>query len=104
MLRDSQIEFVICNGQSVVRQFEFVAETELMSSEYEAADLPRKSLANVKGLVYEGRVSRMCGVDLGREISVLGFNHNLQSSFGVTNVAIRAISEWIAGRIVEGEK
>lgn len=104
LLRDSQIEFVICNGRSVVGQFEFVAGTELLSSEHKASALPRRSLPNVKGYVYEGRVSRMCGVDLGREISVLGFNHNLQSSFGVTSVAIRAISEWIAGRILEDEK
>lgn len=104
LLRDSQIEFVICNGQSVVRQFELVAGTELLSIEYKAADLPRKSLPNVRGYVYEGKVNRMCGVDLGREISVLGFNHNLQSSFGVTGVAIRAISKWIAGRVLGSER
>ena len=35
---------------------------------------------------------------MNRDILVLGYNHNIQSSFGVTNEAIRAIRDWVAER------
>ena len=38
----------------------------------------------------------MSGIVLGRKILVLGFNHNIQSSFGVTTKVIQEIRSWIA--------
>lgn len=103
LLRDSQIEFVVCNGRSVVQQLESVAEIELHCTELSGCELPRKTLPDVKGFVYTGTLTELCGVDLGREVTVLGFNHNLQSSFGVTNKVIRKLTEWIADQIDVGE-
>jgi hypothetical protein len=36
------------------------------------------------------------GIDLERELLVLGFNHNIQSSFGMTTEVTTAIRHWIA--------
>ena len=48
------------------------------------------------GFAYEGIVNDLSGMQLDREILVLGFNHNIQSSFGVTKHVIEAIRRWIA--------
>jgi hypothetical protein len=40
-------------------------------------------------------VDTLSGISLGSPLRVLGFNHNLQSSFGVTNKVIHAIRNWI---------
>jgi len=99
LLRDSAVEYVICNGRSVIQQLEFMADIELDSEELPGGELPRRSLPDVKGFVYRGILNNLCGVDLGRDVCVLGFNHNLQSSFGVTNKVVRTITAWIAAQI-----
>jgi hypothetical protein len=57
--------------------------------------LPRKTRAGVAGIAYSGDVTSIAGVDLGRPIRVLGFNHNIQSSFGVTKRVSNAIRQWL---------
>ena len=44
---------------------------------------------------YRGTVRRLAGVELSRPVMVLGFNHNLQSSYGVTSGVKDAIRDWI---------
>ena len=41
-------------------------------------------------------IDTLAGYQLGRDLLVLGFNHNLQSSYGVTTTALAAIREWVA--------
>ena len=48
------------------------------------------------GFAYKGVVDTLSGIMLGHEVLVLGFNHNLQSSFGVTTNLIHKIRTWIA--------
>ena len=48
------------------------------------------------GIAYTGVVDCLSGIKLGREVEILGFNHNLQSSFGISKKTINAIREWIA--------
>ena len=38
----------------------------------------------------------MSGVQLGRQVKVIGYNHNLQGSFGVSTEVVRSIKTWIA--------
>ena len=96
LLRDSPIRILILNGKSVVREFQDMAGANLDSSEMLSWSLPRRTTRNVKGVSYTGVISSMDGVELGRSVLVLGFNHNLQSSFGVTNGVVRSIRQWIA--------
>jgi hypothetical protein len=53
------------------------------------------------GFAYEGVVEDLAGMDLGRRVVVLGFNHNLQSSYGVTAAVIKGISRWVAETVAE---
>ena len=58
--------------------------------------LARKSTTDVNGLAYRGQIDSLAGVNLRRNILVLGFNHNLQSSFGVSTQIVVAIRDWVA--------
>ena len=61
-----------------------------------AWSLAREKNRDVAGFAYSGVVHTLSGVSLPNEILVLGYNHNLQSSYGVTNGAIYAIRDWIS--------
>lgn len=99
LLRESEVEVLVLNGTSVVRQFESVAGVELDVRRAEEWDLPRRGTAVVPGLAYTGVAHRIGEVALTRPIAVLGYNHNLQSSFGVTRGALDAIAEWIGSSV-----
>lgn len=96
VLRDSMVELLVLNGASVVRQFEKVAGVDLTRERKPDWDLPRRGSEGVPGVAYTGSIDHIGAVDLGRSISVVGFNHNLQSSFGVTKRAVHAIARWVA--------
>jgi hypothetical protein len=96
LLRDSPVRILILNGMSVVEQFQDIAGIRLERQEIPAWSLPRQSTLDVPGVAYTGVVESLFGVGLERKVLVLGYNHNLQSSFGVTREVIHAIREWIA--------
>lgn len=96
LLRESPVRILILNGSTVVKQFEEIAGVSLQRHEMRAWSLRRQSQPDVMGFSYEGVINSVSGFELGREVSVLGFNHNLQSSFGVTKEVMYAIRDWIA--------
>ncbi len=96
LLRDSPVRILILNGRSVVEQFQDVAGIRLERQHMRTWSLSRKPKPNVTGLAYRGVVHTLSGITLPHEILVLGYNHNLQSSFGVTNEVIVAIRDWIS--------
>lgn len=98
LLRDSPVQLLVLNGASVVRHFEAVAEVDLTRENKPAWDLNRQGSERVRGMAYSGTVDHIGDVDLGRSVAVAGFNHNLQSSFGVTTRALQAIACWVATR------
>jgi hypothetical protein len=57
--------------------------------------LPRRLQSDVAGVAYKGIVHQVSGVRLYRGLTVLGFNHNIQSSFSVTTQVRDAIRRWI---------
>jgi len=95
LLRDSPVELLVLNGMAVVRHFEFLSGNDLVATEMPAWDLRRKSLAHVRGIAYAGVIDTYAGVALPRAVTVIGYNHNLQSSFGVTSEAVDEISSWV---------
>ena len=95
-LRDSQIRVLILNGSSVVRAFQAVSGVSLQAKVIPAWSLGRKSRANVRGIAFTGMTETVSGIKLDRQVAILGFNHNLQSSYGVTMEVITSIREWIA--------
>jgi hypothetical protein len=96
LLRDAPVRILILNGRSVVEQFQSIAGVCFESRKMPAWSLPRQSSPDVAGIAYRGVVEALSGIGLGHKILVLGFNHNLQSSFGVTTSVIDAIRRWVA--------
>ena len=96
LIGTSSIRMLILNGMTVVREFQSSAKVQLQEQEMENWSLPRKSGKSVAGYSYFGFADRLFDVELPRTILILGYNHNLQSSFGVTNDVISEIRNWIA--------
>lgn len=96
LLQHSRVEVLLLNGQSVIANLQSISDCSLVRMPVEEWALPRRNRKGVIGYSYKGHVTRICGVDLEREISVLGYNHNIQSSFGVTTEVRTAIQKWIA--------
>jgi len=90
----SDIRVLILNGSAVVREFSRLVPGESL----EARTMSSWSLqgGRIPGVGYIGRVSQLGGLELDRELLVLGYNHNIQSSFGVTSEAVSYMAAWIA--------
>ena len=96
LLRASPVRVLILNGHSVVRYFQMATGICLAARAMPAWSLPRATGRNVRGIAYRASVQQVGGLGLDRELLVLGFNHNLQSSFGVTAALVKSIRHWIA--------
>lgn len=96
LLRESPVKVLVLNGRSVVDYFVRASDSELQESRISSWSLPRTSGAAVAGIAYTGTIRSFGAVDLKREIRILGFNHNIQSSFGVTTQVTTSIRRWIA--------
>lgn len=101
VIRDSPIDLLVLNGRSVVNEFIASAEVELRASTVPAWTLPRSTGPGVAGVRYSGTLRSVAGVDLERCVQVIGFNHNLQSSFGVTTTVMRQIGHDIGEAVAE---
>jgi hypothetical protein len=101
LLRDSYIRVLVLNGQSVVEQFQETTGVRMEREEMHQWTLLRQRKPDVIGLGYRAVVNSLCGVALPQNMLVLGYNHNLQSSFGVTTDAVVAIREWVARTVNE---
>jgi hypothetical protein len=95
LLRESSIEVLVLNGQSVIENLQMIAGCTFERNAVPDWTLPRRASSGVAGYAYTGDICKISGVDLGREITVLGYSHNIQSSFGVTTQVKDAIQQWI---------
>lgn len=98
LLRDSPIRVLVLNGASVVQNFCQLAGVTLTQRRMKQWSLRRAGAAGVSGIAYTGTVEQVLGIKLGRRVTILGFNHNLQSSFGVTREVRASIAEWVTRR------
>lgn len=94
LLATSHIRTLVLNGRSVVDAFGQLLTTPLPAKAAPGWHL-RRPAGVVPGLQYRADITHLAGVDLARRVRVLGFNHNLQSSFGVTTHAAMAIGSWL---------
>lgn len=95
LLRESDIRLLILNGKSVVDQFQLMTGVRLQGEEMRDWTLPREK-GKVQGFAYRGVVTSLSGLQLSNRLVVLGYNHNIQSSFGVTTKVIHSIRDWIS--------
>lgn len=98
LIRFMSARVLVLNGRSVVEAFESSGRAEFEPVRMKSWDLPRAA-TDVPGFAYVGRIDRFAGVPLGRVVTVVGFNHNLQSSFGVTSTVVDEIGVWLASLI-----
>jgi hypothetical protein len=95
LIQHSPVRLLVINGQSVVDHFQQLAGIRLERLDMPEWTLPRLSGVGVAGVAYRGFVDELSGLPLSNRVLVLGYNHNLQSSFGVTNEVIGAIRRWV---------
>lgn len=95
LVRDSPIKILILNGRSVIEIFQDISDIKLEKQIMPTWLLPRHSTHDIIGIAYSGVTDNLSGIQLGRNLLVLGFNHNLQSSFGVTSKVLEEIQKWV---------
>lgn len=101
MLRRSSVRVLILNGQSVVAHFQQATGVVLERAEMTDWALARQSGEDVRGFAYRGTIDAVCGFPLPQELLVVGFNHNLQSSYGVTAEVVESIRRWVEAVVAE---
>lgn len=99
VLQELSIRVVILNGRAVVHQFGLLSDAELVATPVPSWSLPRAAGKEVPGVAYQGLATRVGPVHLARPVVVLGYNHNLQSSFGVTTRVMMDIGRWVESRL-----
>lgn len=96
LLRESPVRVIVLNGRSVVDHFQSVAGLKLDREQIPGSTLPRATKPDVGGYGFRGIARSLSGIPLQHEILILGYNHNLQSSFGITRGVIDAIRTWLS--------
>jgi hypothetical protein len=101
ILNNSNLELLILNGKSVVTHLQKIANATFHEEHQPKWTLPRKNLDGVKGYAYMGEIVEVGGIRLHKMIKVIGYNHNIQSSFGVTTNVQKSIRDWVAKKSKE---
>ncbi len=94
-IRDSSIRLLVLNGASVVSQFRSVMQVGFESRQVQKWTLQSNTRNPVAGFAYTALVQSLGRVALRKAVKILGFNHNIQSSFGVTREVVLGIRTWI---------
>lgn len=99
ILKNSQIKTLVLNGQAVNDTLQLISGETLQKKEMTDWLLPRRGGNGVKGYSYTGVITKVGKIDIGRPINVLGYNHNIQSSYGITTNTQSSIKRWITDNI-----
>jgi hypothetical protein len=95
ILSESPVRLLVLNGASVVSLFQSIAGIQLKRTGMPSWTLCSDSDRPVFGYAYRGTIEALDGVSLKRKMLVVGFNHNIQSSFGVKKEIIESLRRWI---------
>ena len=104
LLRASSVRVLALNGASVVQHFEAITGVTLIQQRMPSWSLNQKSGRVVSGFSYTGQLEAIAGVPLGYPLLILGFNHNVQSTYGMTRGVLQAMADWVgdtAGKTVQ---
>lgn len=99
IINESKLECIILNGMTVISTFEKVSNISLNKNVQESWQLDRANTSHVLGYSFTGKCNKIGNVKLNREIELIGFNHNIQSSFGITKQVMMNIKNWISMQI-----
>lgn len=101
LLGSSNIKTLILNGASVISHFQALAGISFRKEKMEDWTLRSCGELKISGYSVASKISSLSGMPLSQPIAVIGFNHNIQSSFGVTNEVTTMIRRWI-GQMTKG--
>ncbi|WP_345215536.1 hypothetical protein [Georgenia halophila] len=101
IIRDSPVEVLVLNGRSVVNEFVVSSQVDLSATPVPGWTLPRAAGPGVGGVRYSGTLTSLGGIEFDRPVRVVGFNHNLQSSFGVTKSVVRQIAKEVGESVAQ---
>lgn len=96
ILKNSEIGIIVLNGRTVVETLSQISDVEYSITEQQTWKLNRHNGSPVLGFSYEGNITRIGRINLNKKITILGINHNIQSSFGITANIQSQIRMWIA--------
>lgn len=99
VLNASNIDVIIANGQSTVNYLNAWAKLTPKPSLQPTWQICTNTERPVNGYSYEGTLTTIGGISLNRQIRFLGFNHNIQSSVGMTHICRREIQTWVTNNI-----
>lgn len=102
ILTQTSIRLLILNGQSVITHVSSISDAVFDTTPVNKWRL-RSGHSTVPGVAYVGTATQVGGIDLEAPLSIIGFNHNLQSSFGVTRRVSKAIGTWVSSVVSELE-
>jgi hypothetical protein len=95
LLKNSSVKLLILNGKTVIESLKRISDVTYDLTHMVDWTLPRKGTEGIFGYAYQGVINCVGGVILEDKVHVLGFNHNIQSSFGVTTQVQTSIRNWI---------
>jgi len=90
----SKVRILVLNGATVVERISRLYKIDWEIELKQEWNLARRNGKHVQGISYRGLLEVGEGRKR-RKILLLGFNHNIQSSFGVTTLVIESIRDWI---------
>src|SRR5690606_2827587 len=95
LINASPITTLILNGITVVETLKAISNIDFKRTRMPSWTLPRAAGEGVAGYSFSGMLSSIGGIQLNREVTVFGYNHNIQSSYGVTTKCLQSIRSWI---------
>jgi hypothetical protein len=96
VLERSSIQTLVLNGAGVVKAFAAATGCDLKAAAREDWNLNRNGIPSVPGVAFSGELTHLAGRSVDRRIRILGYNHNIQSSFGVTKEVTVGIRNWLS--------
>ncbi len=94
IIKYSKLELLILNGKTVIEMMSDLFNLKYRMEHDESIDLPRKSGNHIRGYFYFSELPFLNSE--GRKIHVIGYNHNIQSSYGVTKEVLNNIRDKIS--------
>jgi hypothetical protein len=98
ILLQTSIRLLILNGQSVITHLSSISDAV-----FDITPVNKWRLGSghrtVPGFAYVGTATQVGGVYLEAPMAIIGFNHNLQSSFGVTRRVSESIGTWVSSMV-----
>ena len=104
IISKSSINFLVLNGKTVIENLEKSTQIKLIREEQPEWTLKRNNGTEVKGYSYTGYINKIANINLEYNLLVLGYNHKIQSSFGITSEVTLSIRNWITNFITNEKK